>query len=95
MRGPEREHQPGPATARPVRNGRTSTSALRASISPPTATSATGATYAAAPIAPRGRLGDPLADEAARPAEVEQAGEEEAERDEPEADELRMVVAAG
>ena len=42
--------RPKVVTAKPVRNGFTSTSALRATISAPTATNATGATYAAVPI---------------------------------------------
>ena len=41
---------PGIANASPVRNGRTSTSPLRATMSPPTTTSAAGATYAPQPI---------------------------------------------
>ncbi len=41
---------PTTVKARPVRNGFTSRSALRKSISPPTTTSASGATYAADPI---------------------------------------------
>ena len=48
---PSAASRPKVVTARPVRNGLTSTSALRATIREPTTTKATGATYVAAPIA--------------------------------------------
>ena len=44
---------PSESDDRPVRNGRTSTRSLRETISPPSTSSAAGATYAAAPIAPK------------------------------------------
>ena len=47
---PSAASRPKVVTTRPVRNGLTSTSALRATISAPTTTKATGATYVAAPI---------------------------------------------
>ena len=42
--------RPQPSTASPVRNGRTSTSALRVTTSAPSATSSTGRTYFASPM---------------------------------------------
>ena len=44
--------RPKLVTSNPVRNGRTSTSALRPTIKAPMRTKATGATYAAVPMAP-------------------------------------------
>ena len=47
---PEREHQPERGDDDAARNGRTSTSALRATIRPPSATKTTGTTQEAPPI---------------------------------------------
>ena len=49
---PSASSRPSESTVSPVRNGRTSTSSLRATMSRPIAINAAGATYAAAPIAP-------------------------------------------
>ena len=66
----ERDQQADERDREPGAEGRTSSRALRMTISPPTTTSASGATYAAQPISAQPRL-RPLPDDAALPAEIE------------------------
>ena len=91
---PSASSNPRERTIRPVRNGLTSTSSLRETISRPRTNSAAGATYAAAPIAPRKAVLDGTADDAAVPPEPEQRREEDPRGREDEAPELGMVVPA-
>ena len=86
--------RPSAETARPVRKGRSSMSALRVSIRPPTTMSTRAAQYTASPITVRGRIDDPAADRAAVPVEVDDRRQEEPEGGEPEPDELGVLVVA-
>ena len=80
--------RPVSATARPRRKGRTSTSALLATISAPSGTSTRGIRYAASPMPPAHEVGHRPAAEA----EPEHRGEEDADPGQAEPDQLGMMV---
>ena len=82
---------PKAVTARPVRNGRTSTSALRATMRRAEADQRHGEHVAGVAHDRRDRVGDRAADDTAVPPEVEKRSEEDPERDEGEAPELGAV----